>query len=100
MSPELAGLYLSDSSNSTSPPVNWRRVESEAKLACSQIAIVEWLLRQTLASIHHNNLHLVQVSLGNKREKILTVSRMASSVLTCPFFSFMSCSRSFYLRVA
>jgi hypothetical protein len=30
---------------------------------------VEWLLHQTLASVHHNILHLIQVDLGKKNEK-------------------------------
>jgi hypothetical protein len=44
MPPELPGPYLLGSSDYASPPVNWRRVESEAELACSQVATTERLL--------------------------------------------------------
>jgi hypothetical protein len=44
-------------------------VESEAELARSQVATMEWLLRQTLASVHRNILHPVQVSLRKTNEK-------------------------------
>jgi hypothetical protein len=54
MHSELPGPYLPHSSNSASPPINWRRVESEAELACSQVATTERLLHETLASVHCN----------------------------------------------
>jgi hypothetical protein len=44
-------------------------VERETDLVCSQVASVERLLHQTLASIHLNILCPVQVSLGKKNEK-------------------------------
>jgi hypothetical protein len=85
MRPELPGPYLPGSSDSTSLPINFRRVQSKVELACSQVATVELLLHQTLASIHNHILHLVQVNLGKKKEKILLVSSTASSMLTCFF---------------
>jgi hypothetical protein len=72
-------------------------VESEAELASSQVTTEEWLLHQTLAFVHRNILHPVQVGLGKEDEKILPISPMASSVLTC-FFA--SCSHIFDLKVA
>jgi hypothetical protein len=59
MRPELPRLYLLSSPNSASPPINWRRVKSEAELACSQVTTTEWLLHQTLASVYCNILHSV-----------------------------------------
>jgi hypothetical protein len=97
MHPELLRPYLPGSSDSASLSVNWRRVESKVELACSQVTTAEGLLHQTLASIHHNILHPIQVSLGKKIEKILPVSPMASSMLTC-FFA--SRSHSFHLMAA
>jgi hypothetical protein len=61
--------YLPYSSDSASPPINLRRVESEAELACSQVTTMEQLLHQTLSSIHRNILHPVQVILRKKNEK-------------------------------
>jgi hypothetical protein len=58
-----AAPYLPSSLDSASPPINWRRVESEAELACSLVTTAERLLRQALASVHHSILHPVQVSL-------------------------------------
>jgi hypothetical protein len=49
---ELPGPYLPNSFDSVSLPINWRRVESKAELACSQVTTV--LLHQILASVHHN----------------------------------------------
>jgi hypothetical protein len=90
---KLPGLYLPDSSDFACPSINWRWVESEAELACSQITTIEWLLHQTLASVHHNILCPVQVGLGKKNEKILPVSPTTSSVLT---YFFTSCDCTFY----
>jgi hypothetical protein len=61
--------YLPGSSDSVIPPVNWRRVESEAELVRSQVTTMERLHHQTLASVHCNILHPVQVSLRKKNEK-------------------------------
>jgi hypothetical protein len=94
---ELPRPYLPSFFDSVSPSINWSQVESEAELASSQVTTEEWLLRQTLAFVHRNILHPVQVGLGKEDEKILPISPMASSVLTC-FFA--SCSHSFYLKVA
>jgi hypothetical protein len=47
MSSESPGSYLPSSSDSVSPLVNWRWVESDAELACSQVATVERLLQDT-----------------------------------------------------
>jgi hypothetical protein len=52
-------LYLSDSSYSASPPINWRWVESEAELACSQVTTAKRLLHQIVASVHRNILRSV-----------------------------------------
>jgi hypothetical protein len=89
--------YLPGSFDSAFPLVNWRRVESEAELAYSQVASVEWLLHQTLASVHCNILCPVQVSLRKENEKNPSISPTTSSVLTC-FFT--SCSHSSYLRAS
>jgi hypothetical protein len=62
----ISWLHLSGSPGSSSPPIDWRRVEDEAEFLCSQVAVTEKLLHETLASVHWNILHLVQVSL--KRE--------------------------------
>jgi hypothetical protein len=86
---ELPRSYLLNSSSSASPPINWRHLESEAELACSQVATAERLLHQTLHSVHHNIVHPVQVSLGRKNEKILPVSPTASSMLTCSHSSYL-----------
>jgi hypothetical protein len=42
--PELPRLYLTNSFDSASPPINWRWVESEAELACSLVTTGERLL--------------------------------------------------------
>jgi hypothetical protein len=39
-----AATYLPSSSNSVSPPINWRWVESEVELMCSQVTTTELLL--------------------------------------------------------
>jgi hypothetical protein len=44
MCPELPGPYLPGSSDSASPTISGRWVESEAELVCSQITTAEWLL--------------------------------------------------------
>jgi hypothetical protein len=95
MSPGLHGPYLSGSPGSSSPPINWRRVENEAESACSQVATMEWLLHETLASVHRNILHLVQVS-SEKGGKISAHIPMTSCLLIFPVF----CARSFYPRAA
>jgi hypothetical protein len=41
MRPELLRLYLPGSFDFASSPINWRRVESNAKLACSQVTTAE-----------------------------------------------------------
>jgi hypothetical protein len=66
---ELPGAYLIGSSDTVSPPVNWRQVESEAELARSQVTTMERLLHQTLALVHHNILHPFQVNLGKTKRK-------------------------------
>jgi hypothetical protein len=63
--------YLPSSSDSVSPPVNWGWMESEVELACLQVTTVEWLLRQTLVSVHRNILRPVQVSLRKKKKSFM-----------------------------
>jgi hypothetical protein len=63
-------------------------VENEAELLCSQVATMERLLHDALASVHCNILRPVQVSL-RKRAGILPVSSMTSSLLTCFFAYFV-----------
>jgi hypothetical protein len=89
MLPELHRPYPPSSSDSASSLVNWKRVESKAELAWSQVTIAGRLLHQILASVNHNILHLVQVSLGKKTKKIPPPpqSPTASSMLTCFFAS-------------
>jgi hypothetical protein len=61
--PGISGLFLLGSLGSSSPPINWRRVEDEAEFACSQVTTAERLLHETLVSVHWKILHPVQVSL-------------------------------------
>jgi hypothetical protein len=96
MRPELFGPYLPDSSDSMSPLINWRWVESEVELACSQVTTAERLLHLTLALVHCNILCQIQVSLGKKNEKSSPYPKWLP-VLTC---FLMSCSHRSYLRVA
>jgi hypothetical protein len=63
MSLGLPGSYLPNSFGSVSPPINWRRVENMAEFVCLQVATMERLLHEALASVHHNILHPVWVSL-------------------------------------
>jgi hypothetical protein len=77
--------YLHGSSGSAYPPIIWRWVESKAELACSQVATTEWLLHQTLASVHRNILHLIQVSLRKKNEK---KSFPFTNGFLCPYLLF------------
>jgi hypothetical protein len=65
----LLRSYLPGSLDSVPPPINWRQVENEAKSMSSQVATTERLLHEALASVHHNILHPVWVSL-RKEAKI------------------------------
>jgi hypothetical protein len=55
-------------------PINWRRVEGDVELACSQVADAEMLLHDTLSSIGQNILHLLWVSLKKDRKVCLCAS--------------------------
>jgi hypothetical protein len=59
MSPGLPRSYLQGSPGSLSPPINWRRVESEAESMCSQVATAELLLHKALALVHRSILRPV-----------------------------------------
>jgi hypothetical protein len=72
MRPGLLRPYLLGSLGSAPLSINWRRVENEAESVCSRVVTTERLLHEALGSIHHNILHLVQVSLW-KEAKIQPV---------------------------
>jgi hypothetical protein len=57
--PGISGLYLSGSPGSPPPPFNLRRVRDEVESACAQVAAMERLLHETLASVYQNSLHLI-----------------------------------------
>jgi hypothetical protein len=61
-------------------------VLSEADLACSQVTTMERLLHQTLASVHGNILHPVQVSLRKKSEKSFLYPQQLPLCLLALFF--------------
>jgi hypothetical protein len=63
--PRLTGLILSGppSPRSSSASINQRQVEDNVEYACSQITITKRLLREMLASVSQNILHLIRVSL-------------------------------------
>jgi hypothetical protein len=63
MSLGISGLHLSGSLGSLSPPINYRRVEDEAKFACSQVTVVERSLHEMLVMVHRYILHPIWVSL-------------------------------------
>jgi hypothetical protein len=48
------GLLLSGSPGHAPPPIDWRRVEGDAELMCSQVVDTERLLHDTLASVGRN----------------------------------------------
>jgi hypothetical protein len=48
---EVSGLLLPGSPSFLPPPINWRRVGDNAKLACSQVTATERLLHKTLSPI-------------------------------------------------
>jgi hypothetical protein len=50
----------------SAPHINWRSVGDEAESVCLQVAAMERLLHEMLASVHQNILHPIWVSL--KRE--------------------------------
>jgi hypothetical protein len=83
MSPKLPGLSRPDS---TSSPIRWRRVENEAKLAFSQVAIAEWMLHDTLVSVHHNIFHPIQDSLRKRKtnDPVHTPSAFLCAHLNAP----------------
>jgi hypothetical protein len=63
---EISGPHLPGAPGSSSPSIDWRRMEDEAEFSCSQVTITEKLLHETLALVHQKILCPVQVSL--KRE--------------------------------
>jgi hypothetical protein len=65
--PGVRGSSRPGSPSSTSSPVSWRRVENEAELAYSQFATVERMLHDTLASVQHNILRSIEVSLRKRK---------------------------------
>jgi hypothetical protein len=73
MSPWLPRPYLPGSFGSAPLPINLRWVENKVELACSQVAIVETLLHDALASVHCNILCPVWVSV-----------RTRVGILSCP----------------
>jgi hypothetical protein len=62
MSPGVSRSYLSGPPDSSSSPMNWRRVEDEAESTRSQVIATERLLHETLSLVHRNILHPVLVS--------------------------------------
>jgi hypothetical protein len=66
MSLGLLRPYLLSSPGFAAPPINWRWVENEGESTCSQVATMERLLHKALASVRHDILHLVWVSLRKK----------------------------------
>jgi hypothetical protein len=67
MSLELPGPSRLGSPGFASSPGSRMQVENEAELACSQVTTAEWMLHDTLASIHHNILCPIQVSLRKRK---------------------------------
>jgi hypothetical protein len=59
-------------------------MENEVEFTCSQVATMERLVHDALASVQHNILCPIRVGL-RKREGILPVSSTTSSLLTCFF---------------
>jgi hypothetical protein len=61
-------------------------VENEAKLAFSQFAIAEWMLHDTLVSVHHNIFRPIQDSLRKRKtdDLIHTPSAFLHAHLNAP----------------
>jgi hypothetical protein len=68
--PEATRLLLSDSLGSPLQCIDWIKVEDNMKFICSQVAIMEGLLWDTLSSAGRNILQPIWVSL-EKRGKCL-----------------------------
>jgi hypothetical protein len=94
MSPGLFVQYLPGSPGPTSSPINWRRVENEAKSAFSQVAIAERLLHEALASVHHNFLRPVWVSLRKEAIFPSVFQCLPLCLLVLP----VSCTYNFHPR--
>jgi hypothetical protein len=60
--PGVADLPLMGSPGSPPPPIDWSQVEDNMEFACSQVTVVERLLRETLASVSQNILNPIWVS--------------------------------------
>jgi hypothetical protein len=52
--PGVSGLLLTGSPGLLPPPIDWRQVEGNAELTCSQVTDVERLLHDTLALVGRN----------------------------------------------
>jgi hypothetical protein len=81
VSPRESGLPLPGSPGFLPPHIDWRRVRDEVESACSQVATMERLVHETLASVGWNILRPIRVSFEKNRENLVSVT-LASSILS------------------
>jgi hypothetical protein len=54
--------------------IDWEQVEDSAEFTCSQVTVMERLLRETLTSVGRNVLHLIWVSLKKEEHVYLSAA--------------------------
>jgi hypothetical protein len=80
----ITRLLLLGTPDSSSPSIEWRQVEDNVEYACSQVTVVKRLLREALASVGQNILHLIQVSLKKKEGDVCVSGSGTLRVLSFP----------------